>query len=273
MIKISLKTIFCLLFFSQLFSIHSALAGTGDTLKKLHDMRITSYTILGDYYMFSGLEGDSRYSRDMNSGMSTFDAKLAEITKELGSTEDLAGIVSNWQFYRSLIETNRSDFLSQGYANARLVGELEQKVIALNNSLSQAYSSLIESTNFPVSKWTQTTRDMSLIIITLTAEYSARGTSSMGQIMTIHINGEGMEHQAKVFAKHLSELKTAPGQTPAIAKSIDQVGVKWVFIEKSVANYNKNSVPFIVNSYGDRISQNLESIGNHYSASRQAKSQ
>ena len=34
---------------------------------------------------------------------------------------------------------------------------------------------------------------------------------------------------------------------------------------------NENAVPFIVSTYGDRITQNLESIGEHYSTQRQAK--
>jgi hypothetical protein len=271
MIKISLKRIFCLLLLSQLFTANLAVASDGESLKRLHDMRIISYAILGDYYMFSGLEGDSRYSRDMDTGIADFEKLLTVVTKEISSTEDLASIVNDWQTYQNLIETNRSDFLSQGYANARLVGQLGEKAIDLNKSLARAYNDLKQTSQFPISKWTQITRDMALIIGTVTAEYSARGTSSMGQIMTIQINGEGMDQQAKIFDAHLKELKSAPGQDSIIAKSIDQVGVKWVFIAKSVANYNENSVPFIVNSYGARISKNLEAIGSHYANERQAK--
>ena len=271
MIKKNLKRIFCLLLITQIFGVHSAIADTGDTLKKLHDMRVMSYAILGDYYMFSGLEGDSRYSRDMNTGINAFEEALTEVTNELNSTEDLAKIISQWQSYRNLIETNRSDFLAQGYANARLVGQLGDQATELNTSLDKAYNDLIDSSQFPVSEWTQITRDMGLIIVTVTAEYSARGTSSMGQIMTIKINGQGMEQQAELFNTHLEALKKAPNQSSTIAKSIDQVGVKWVFIAKSVANYNENSVPFIVNSYGDRISKNLKAIGSHYSSQMQAK--
>ncbi len=271
MIRINLKRVFCLLLLTQVFAVNSAFADTADTLKRLHDMRTTSYAILGDYYMFSGLEGDSRYSRDMNTGIKAFEKGLAEITKELNSTKDLANVVTHWQSYRNLLETNRSDFLSQGYASARLVGQLGDKAIELNKSLAKAYSDLIDRSKFPLSEWTQITRDMGLIISTVTAEYSARGTSSMGQITTIQINDKGMDQQAKIFDKHLQALNKAPNQSKAIAKSIDQVGVKWVFIAKSVANYNENTVPFIVNSYGDRISKNLKTIGSHYSNQIQAK--
>ncbi len=251
MIKINLKQALCFLLLSQLIGLNTAMADTGETLKKLYEMRTISYAILGDYYMFSGLEGDSRYSRDMNTGVMAFEQHLQQLPSDLTANTE---VTSNWQSYRELIETNQSDFLSQGYANARLVGQLGTKAIELNESLAQAYTNLQSSSGYSTSKWTQITRDMGLIIGTITAEYAARGTSSMGQIMTIQINGEGMDHQAKRFGKLLTQLK----------KSIDQVGVKWSFIAKSVTNYNQNSVPFIVNSYGDRINKNLETIGNHY---------
>ena len=261
MIKINLKQALSFLLLSQLIGLSTAMADTGETLKKLYEMRTISYAILGDYYMFSGLEGDSRYSRDMNTGVKAFEAHLEQLPSDLAANTEMT---NNWKSYRELIETNQSDFLSQGYANARLVGQLGTKAIELNESLAQAYANLQSSSGYSTSKWTQITRDMGLIIGTITAEYAARGTSSMGQIMTIQINGEGMDHQAKRFDKLLTQLKTAPNNDKAIFKSIDQVGVKWSFIAKSVTNYNQNSVPFIVNSYGDRINKNLEAIGNHY---------
>ena len=89
--------------------------------------------------------------------------------------------------------------------------------------------------------------------------------------MVLKINEGGMDEQAKVFAGLLDQLKKAPQNDKAILKIMDQVGVKWEFIAKSVANYNENAVPFIINSYGDRITKNLEEIGNHYNETLQAK--
>ena len=89
--------------------------------------------------------------------------------------------------------------------------------------------------------------------------------------MVLKINEGGMDEQAKVFSGLLDQLKKAPQNDKAILKIMDQVGVKWEFIAKSVANYNENAVPFIINSYGDRITKNLEEIGNHYNETLQAK--
>lgn len=237
-------------------------------------MRSITYGILGDYYMFSGLEGDSRYSRQINVGVKRFEKHLSKISigdSALANLPQLAAAISEWQSYKSLLATNQEDFLTQGYANGRLVDDFSKKAITLNKSLKRVYDELKSSTQYPLSEWTQHTRDMGMIIRALTTEYAARTTSSLGQVMVVNINEGGMVEQTKVFNSLLEKLKKAPQNDPKIYKLMDQVGVKWVFISKSVINYNENAVPFIVNSYGNRISKNLETIGLHYSSSVHAK--
>jgi len=143
--------------------------------------------------------------------------------------------------------------------------------MVLNDSLKAVYDGIVVDSQFNIAELTQDTRNMGLIISTLTAEYAARSTSSLGQVMVININEGGMDAQAKIFDELLNKLKAAAKSDKRIYKIMDQVGVKWEFIAKSVANYNENAVPFIVNTYGDRINQNLATVGEHFSASMQAK--
>ncbi|QIZ84110.1 hypothetical protein HF888_07650 [Bermanella marisrubri] len=249
-------------------------ANTGDLLKRIYDMRIVSYAILSDYYMFSGLEGDSRYNREIESGIKQFDSHLDEITASSAPTSKLDGVakvVKSWQEYKKLLEVNRADFLTQGYANARLVDELSKNAVTLNEELQNLYDNLKQSSDFPISSQTELTRQMGIIIQTLTAEYAARSTSSLGQVMVIKINEGGMEKQAAQFDKLLAQLKTNTDKDKSIYRSLDQVEVKWEFINKSIFNYNENAVPFVISTYGDRIAQNLVSIGDHYNRSMQAK--
>jgi len=276
MIKISLKRALGAMALSWLFAIHPSLAtaDTGETLESIYKMRTTAFGILGDYYMFSGLEGDSRYNREIESGIAQFEAQLANLTKEGTPTaklQTMANALTHWQEYKKLLETNRSDFLAQGYANARLVDELGKSVISLNDSLKALYDGIQQDTQYPISELTQATRDMGLMISTITAEYAARSTSSLGQVMVININEGGMDGQGKKFGELLNTLKAQSKSEQRIFKIVDQIGVKWDFIAKSIANYNENAVPFIVNTYGDRITQNLETVGNHFTQSMQAK--
>jgi hypothetical protein len=270
MIKIDLKqTLNSLLIGLLLVSGSvSANTGTSSTLKNIYEMRTLTFAILGDYYMFSGLEGDSKYSRKMQSGVKDFEQLLTMLSaNEAPSSQlpQLSNALTQWKSYKDLLNTNQSDFLRQGYADGRLVDDLSKNAITLDKSLKNLYTQIGNNSKASLSEWTQHTRDMGLIIRTLTTEYTARTTSNLGQVMPMNINKGGMNQQAMIFSQLLKKLKTAPQNNPQIYKLMDQVGVKWVFIEKSVANYNENAVPFIVNSYGNRISKNLESIGQHYS--------
>ena len=264
MIKISLTTISSLIL-TLLMSINSH--ASNDTLKNVYEMRTITFGILGDFYMFSGLEGDSRYNREIEAGIKRFEGHLSLITQDGTPTaklDTLANTIQHWQSYKELLDANRTDFLTQGYSNARMVDKLGKKASDLNNSLGQMYDALIASKAASVSKLTQETRDMGLIIQTITAEYAARSTSSLGQVMSIDINEGGMDQQGKIFQGLLEKMKIAAKDNKKLHRVMDQVGIKWVFIAKSIANYNENAVPFIVNTYGDRITQNLETIGNHF---------
>lgn len=276
MIKINLKRILSGLILSLFIAMHPATANsdTSDALESIYQMQVITYSILGDYYMFSGLEGDSRYARDIDAGIKRFETLTGELTAPGNPTaklESLGKALTHWQEYKKLIETNRVDFLTQGYANGRLLNDLGSKVVELKDSLQSVYTGLLEKTKFKLSNQTKQTREMGLIIQTITAEYAARSTSSLGQVMVIDINEGGMDGQAKIFDKLLTQLKESSKPEKRIYKLTDQIGVKWSFINKSVSNYNENAVPFIVSTYGDRITQNLESIGEHYSTQRQAK--
>tara|TARA_B100001063_G_scaffold44046_2_gene37772 strand:- start:1895 stop:2728 length:834 start_codon:yes stop_codon:yes gene_type:complete len=276
MIKIALKKVCSALALCLLIAANPATADadTNNTLKRLYEMRSLTFAILSDYYMFSGLQGDSRYNREIESNVKQFEDRLTKITDATAPTaklETLAAAISGWQNYKRLLETNRADFLTQGYANARLVSELSNEAIALNKSLGKVYTSLIDKSGIKLSSLTEQTRDMGLIIQTLTAEYAARSTSSLGQVSVVSINEGGMDKQGEGFSSLLQELKAATEKEKRIYKLVDQVEVKWEFIAKSIANYNENAVPFIVSSYGDRITHDLATIEEYYTKNLQAK--
>ncbi|MGR6873788.1 hypothetical protein ACU6U9_16070 [Pseudomonas sp. HK3] len=276
MIKIALKKVCSAFALCLLLAANPATADadTNNTLKQVYEMRTLTFAILSDYYMFSGLEGDSRYNREIESNVKQFEDRLAKITDSTAPTAQLATLaaaLNEWQNFKRLLETNRADFLTQGYANARLVSELSTEGIALGKSLGKVYTALIEKSGVKLADLTQQTRDMGLIIQTLTAEYAARSTSSLGQVSVVSINEGGMDNQGKNFTALLTKLKAQGANEKRIYKLVDQVEVKWEFIAKSIVNYNENAVPFIVSSYGDRITHDLESINEYYTQKLQAK--
>lgn len=238
-----------------------------ESLKRIHEMRLLTFGVLGDYYMFSGLEGDTRYNREVESGVKRFEAHLGELTADGNPAAKMASltkVISSWQAFRKLLDTNRADFLVRGYADARLVSDLGKTGLALGDQLDLAYDEFKGTANIPVTEYTQHTREMGLIIQKVTAQYAAHTTSNLGQVALIELTKDGMSAQSERFTALLEQLQKVPAQEKRILKMLDQVAVKWEFIAKSLKNSNENAVPFIVSTYGDRIAQNLETIGDHY---------
>ena len=277
MIKRFLKQAGRVLLLASLFTTANlSYANSAESLKRLHEMRLLTFSTLGDYYMFSGLEGDTRYNREVEAGVKRFEAHLAELSKDgspAGKLTTWAASMETWHKFRKLLDTNRADFLVRGYADARLVSDLSNAALNLSDQLGLAYDEFKATEKIQLSEWTQYCREMGLIIQKVTAEYAAHSTSSLGQVAKIELNKGGMGVEAEKFNKLLEKLKTAPTPSKRIFKMLDQVGVKWEFIAKSVKNYNENAVPFIVSTYGDRISQNLDTIADHYSGTVTAKAE
>lgn len=275
MIKINLKRLFHGLVLGMCIIMHSAAANsdTSDTLESVYQMQSSALSAIGNFYMFSGLQGDSRYSRKIDSDVKEFEDNVGILTSadsNVIDTELLAKSLVIWRQYKELLEINQSDFLKDGYANARLVDNLGNKSTELTSSLQTLYDKVINDTGFKISKQTIKARKMGLIIKSIVSEYIARSTSN-AIILTFSFNEGGMKKQAEIFDKLLADLKTESESDKRIYKLTDQIAVKWSFIAKSVANYNENTVPFIVSSNGDRITKNLKTIGDHYSQKMQAK--
>jgi hypothetical protein len=275
MIKTNLKRLFSGLLLGLCMIMHTSAANsdTSEALESLYQMQALALGALGNYYMFSGLEGDTRYSRKMDKDIKHFEENIGTLTSAgntVADTESLAKSLAIWQEYKTLLETNRTDILTAGFANARLAGELPIKVSELNNSLKNLYDKTIKDTRYKLSSETAKTRKMGLIIKSIVAEYLSRSTSNV-VISSITINEGGIEAQAKIFDKLLTSLHKASESDSRIYKLTDKIAVKWSFISKSVANYNENTVPFIISTNGDRITKSLKEIGDHFETSMQAK--
>lgn len=247
-------------------AVSTALASTEERLEKIYEMRTGSYAILSDFYMLRALDGDLRYSHGIDAKINSFERSLEQLSQSENPNLKKSGVLkTDWQNYKQLVDSNRTELLQLGYSNINQVNKLEDKLMTLNSNLMQSYNALLKTEENPVNKWTQQSRDMTLIIRTITAEYAARSSpNAAGQVYVSKFNVGGLEKQAKDFNRLLSQLNDAPSNDKAVNKTIKQIGVKWAFIEKSVTNFNQNAVPFIVSSYSQKITNSLKIIGDYY---------
>ncbi|NRA23493.1 MAG: hypothetical protein HRU08_03285, partial [Oleispira sp.] len=104
----------------------------------------------------------------------------------------------------------------------------------------------------------ETARTLAITMEEITSQYAARGTSNLGQVFMGSYE-RSLDQMAEAFRNDLVNLKKQvnPESSEKVLRAIDS---KWNFMERSIENYNENTVPFLVTSYSERIIMNLEEI-------------
>ncbi|MBS7691693.1 hypothetical protein I0E98_19840 [Pseudomonas lalucatii] len=252
-----------------LFSSASQAADAASNLLALHQLRLAAQKSLGDFYMYNAMEGDQRYARLIDQSQTQASQHLqalAEMPGE-GSRVLLAQLDEQWRDYRSALDRLIKALKQQGYTDLQPVADLgasNQQLLALSNAL---YSKIEQESQFKVAPLTQQSRDQSLLMQAIAVDYAARNASVGATFMG---GGEvrPIEEMVDQFAAGLANLQQATRNDAQLKQTLSTVGTKWRYIEKSLMNYNENSVPFLVNKYSDSIIEGLERVSAQYAATR-----
>ncbi len=246
----------------SLASAH-VLATPQQLLTNVHTLRLLSTESLTNFYMYSGLDADSKYGRKILQNLDGFTTVL-DNTRQLPAADNIkdsiAEINKEWAEFNRLIRINYNDMEKQGFPNIRLVDEMGKTNASLLKLLTQAYTDAQISTGFKPAEVVETARLLAITMEEITAQYSARGTSNLGQVFMGSYE-RTLEQMADAFRDNLIKLKqqAEPQKSARLLRSIDS---KWNFIERSIKNYNDNTVPFLVTSYSERIIENLAELIN-----------
>lgn len=238
-----------------------AFATPQQLLTNVHSLRLLSTESLTNFYMYSGLDADAKYGRKIIENLDAFTVTLNE-TRKLPATDGIKDsiviIEKHWEEFDKLIRINYNDMETQGFPNIRLVDEMGKTNAVLLKVLSKAYDDAQTTSGFKPSKVVETARSLAINMEEITAQYSARGTSNLGQVFMGSYE-RTLEQMAESFRNNLVLLKEQADKKKSanILRSIDS---KWNFIERSIKNYNENTVPFLVTSYSERIIENLDEL-------------
>jgi intein-encoded DNA endonuclease-like protein len=103
---------------------------------------------------------------------------------------------------------------------------------------------------------------MALLMEEITSQYAARGTSISG-VVFVGVQKQTLSEMADKFqSDYLALAEMAKDKRSQVI--LDSIGSKWAFMERSIRNYNENSVPFLVVSYNDRIVGHLQELDDLY---------
>lgn len=251
------------------FGIYKAQANTAveasQLLQKLHELRVNSYSAVNHFHMFNGFEGDHRFSIKINEHVNNFDSVFLDVSShQLLSVHDemVDKIDSQWSSFKEVMQSNRDDITNLGYPDLRMVDMLIKYNIELINTITQTYVALQQTAEYTPDPLTERSRQQSLLLLSISAQYAARNTYAIGTFL-----GETektIDSLADQFEVSLTQLRKALVNSQQINKELKAISTKWNFIENSLKNYNEDSVPYLVNLYSHNIVGRLETVAQLY---------
>lgn len=238
-----------------------ALATPQELLSNLHKMRLLTAESLTNFYMYTGLDADSKYGQKITRSLSDFETLMAS-TQQMpaadGINDSIQNISMSWDKFSELMRINYKDMETQGFPNVRLVDEMGRVNTALLKQLGIAYEEAKQSSGISPTGVVERARGLAIIMEEITTQYAARGTSNLGQVF-VGSYERSLEEMAEIFRQDFQALQTEATQESS--KSLMRaINSKWNFMERSIKNYNENTVPFLVTSYSERIIINLEEL-------------
>lgn len=262
----SLSTLLAFFLFLLSPTLHAAPA---DDLLRLHQLRLAAQKSLGDFYMYNSMEGDQRYARMIGEALQTAQSRLEAMGEMPGETSQALReqLQREWSSYQSRVQTLMEAMRTQGYTDLQPVADLadnNQRLVEISREL---YQKIQQESGYSVPPLTQQSREQSLLMQSIALNYASRSAS----IGTSFFGG-GEEHAIDElvgeFANKLTGLNLAKQNSPEIKSALGSIVTKWRYIEKSLLNYNENSVPFLISKYSDSIIEGLEGVSAQYAVGR-----
>lgn len=236
--------------------------GADAVLTGLHKLRIENYLALNAFYNYV-TSGDRMSVDDINTALQTSSSQLNDIRSNAGTllNEDTQkNLSSTYETFSKLMKTNISDVTKQGYPELQLVSEMAnaaRDLVKMSEDIHDAVES--GNTSAKKSETLSATRDASLTLAMMLANYSARSNLAASQTVQGSDSEEPLDVLAARFEKALATLEQA-GLTGEQAKHLKEVQSKWAFIRGSYINFNENNVVFVINRYSLIIIEHLEAL-------------
>ncbi|CAE6909861.1 hypothetical protein JLK41_08150 [Ectopseudomonas khazarica] len=244
-------------------------AAPADDLLRLHQLRLAMQKSLGDFYMYNGMEGDQRYARMIGESLQDVQSHLSALGDMPGDASKAlrAQLLSNWQSYHASLQALMEAMRTKGYTDLQPVADLadsNQRLMAISQEL---YQKIQQESGHSVPPLTQKSREQSLLMQNIALDYASR-SASVGASFFGGGEERAIDELAGEFASKLDSLSSAQQNTPEISAALNSIETKWRYIEKSLRNYNENTVPFLISKYSDSIIEGLEGVSAQYAASQ-----
>jgi hypothetical protein len=230
-----------------------------DFLSNLHQFRVSNYKSLDAYYRFSAV-GDTETLNEIVANINAANEAMnviADSEKGILSAEQTERLNQEFDKFKTLMRTNINDVRKTGYPDLRMVSDMANHALTMNQTATELYEVAKESTGTVVNERIEAARSAAVTIAQMMAKYSARTNSQVAQTFQGSSSEVPLDEQAKAFDQMLANLRKgeASGELKA---ALENLTSKWQFIRGSYINYNDNNVAFVIDRYSKGILQGLE---------------
>ncbi|EDM49336.1 hypothetical protein [Marinobacter algicola] len=228
-------------------------------LSDLHNFRVNNYMALDAYYRFSA-SGDTETLNEIVASINAANESMNSVADSTAGVLSGAQVESlNLEFdkFKDLMRSNINDVRNTGYPDLRLVSDMANQALSMNQVASEMYAVARESAEVATAQRVEAARSAAVTMAQMMAKYSARTHSSVAQTFQGSSNDIPLDEQAKQFDALLSQITKGSAQGPLKA-ALDDLTSKWEFIRGSYINYNDNNVAFVIDRYSKGILRGLE---------------
>ncbi|NMT64855.1 hypothetical protein [Marinobacter orientalis] len=252
----SLVTALILLLIAS-FTVRAQEGGDG-FLSDLHSFRISNYIALDAYYRFSAT-GDTETLNEIVAAINKANEAMnsvADSTAGVLSAEQVDSLNVEFDRFKDLMRSNINDVRNTGYPDLRLVSDMANQALLMNQAATKLYLLAQESSETEIDNRVEAARSAAVTIAQMMAKYSARTNSSVAQTFQGSSNDIALDEQARLFDALLAEVTEGNAQGQ-LKKTLNELTSKWEFIRASYINYNDNNVAFVIDRYSKAILDSL----------------
>ena len=227
-------------------------------LSDLHNFRVSNYVALDAYYRFSGT-GDTDTLNEIVQGINSANDSMNSVAgSDSGvlSAEELEGLNQEFDKFKNLMRDNINDVRNQGYPDLRLVSDMANQALTMNEKATELYRVAQESSQTDTNPRVEAARSAAVKMAQMMAKYSVRTNSSVAQTFQGSSTETPLDEQARELDELLASVKKGEG-TQELKAVIDDISSKWQFIRGSYINYNENNVSFVIDRYSKGIIRSL----------------
>lgn len=252
---------------ASVFFAMPALASAAQTafhqpLGELYDVALQMDAAVLDLNMLLGEEQSKVYSQRMDTTLGKLAAAQKASATSLANSgvsgHNTADLASHVAEFIKLARQNRAAVMQSGAPENAVVDEMMQHRKEARKILDQLYLDLEKRAGLTGSALSEA-RALALMLEQMSALYVENASAAYVSNRSQDSQDMTIDQMAASFSKRLSQL-LAKAQDKDAAKLVRSIQSKWKFIERSMLNYQENSVPFLVDRYTQGIVADLMTL-------------